>query len=92
MPSKQDADKKKNDAVETRKMRKERLIKQGILKPELVFGNVLSNVPKYSSSDIAKEKELPEFLVRIIKKIELKIDTVGLYRVNGHAAEVQQIR
>ena len=49
-------------------------------------------VPTYSSSSIKREKELPEFLVRIIKTIELKIDTVGLYRVNGDAAEVQQIR
>ena len=68
------------------------MIKKGILKPELVFGNALCNVPTYSSSSIKRDKELPEFLVRIIKRIELKIDTVGLYRVNGDAAEVQQIR
>ena len=68
------------------------MIKKGILKPELVFGNALCNVPTYSSSSNKREKELPEFLVRIIKKIESKIDTVGLYRVNGDAAEVQQIR
>ena len=68
------------------------MIKKGILKPESVFGNTLKDVPKYSNAEKKSEKELPEFLVRIIKKIEVKIETVGLYRVNGDASEVQQIR
>ena len=32
------------------------------------------------------------FLVKIIHMIERKKETVGLYRVNGDASEVQQIR
>ena len=75
-----------------RQKKKDQLIKKGILRPESVFGNTLKDVPKYSNAEDNSEKDLPEFLVRIIKKIEAKIDTVGLYRVNGDASEVQQIR
>ena len=75
-----------------RQKKKEQLIKKGIFKPENVFGNTLKDVPKYSNAEDNSEKDLPEFLVRIIRKIEAKIDTVGLYRVNGDASEVQQIR
>ena len=75
-----------------RERKRDKLIKQGILKPENVFGNTLKDVPKYSNAEDNSEKDLPEFLVRIIRKIEAKIDTVGLYRVNGDASEVQQIR
>ena len=75
-----------------RKKKREKLEKAGILKPENVFGNKLKDVPKYSNAEDKKLRDLPEFLVRIIKKIEAKIETVGLYRVNGDASEVQTIR
>ena len=81
-----------NEATDARRKRKEKLEKKGIIKPEGVFNNSLVNVPKYSNSDNQKERELPIFLVKIIKMIESKIETVGLYRVNGDASEVQQIR
>ena len=58
----------------------------------VVFGNDLKNIPKYTDSTILEEKELPKFLVKIVKSIEQKIDTVGLYRINGVASEVQYIR
>ena len=57
-----------------------------------MFGNHLKDMPKFSNSKEKDKRELPEFLVRIITAIEAKIDTVGLYRVNGDASEVQQIR
>ena len=57
-----------------------------------MFNSSLDNVPKYTDSENKQERELPKFLVKIIKMIESKIETVGLYRVNGDASEVQQIR
>ena len=56
------------------------------------FENVLFDVPSYSSETVIIQKDLPTFVIKIIEKIESKINTVGLYRVNGDAAEVQQIR
>ena len=67
-------------------------MKRGIYKPEEVFGNSLHDVPKYENSEDKKERELPMFLVKIIHMIERKKETVGLYRVNGDASEVQRIR
>ena len=81
-----------NEALDSRKKRKEKLEKKGIIKPEGVFNSSLDNVPKYTDSENKQERELPKFLVKIIKMIESKIETVGLYRVNGDASEVQQIR
>ena len=75
-----------------RQKKKEKLQKAGIFKPESVFGNILKDVPKCSNPENKSEKDLPEFLVRIIRMIECKIETVGLYRVNGDASEVQHIR
>lgn len=60
--------------------------------PGAVFGNDLKDIPKFLDSNEIQKQELPEFLVRIITKIELNNDTVGLYRVNGVATDVQQIR
>ena len=59
---------------------------------ESVFGIELSKIPKYADSIISEEKELPKFLVKVVKSIEQKIDTVGLYRINGVASEIQSIR
>ena len=59
---------------------------------ENVFGIELSKIPKYADSIISEEKELPKFLVKVIKSIEQNIDTVGLYRINGVASEIQSIR
>ena len=57
-----------------------------------VFGNDLKDIPKYTESTSLEEQELPKFLVKIVKSIEQKLDTVGLYRINGVASEVQYIR
>ena len=43
---------------------------------ESVFGIELSKIPKYANSIISEEKELPKFLLKVIKTIEQKIDTV----------------
>ena len=59
---------------------------------ECVFGIELNKIPKYADSIISEEKELPKFLVKVVKSIEQKIDTVGLYRINGVASEIQSIR
>ena len=57
-----------------------------------VFGVELKHIPKYSDSIISEEQELPKFLVKVIQSIEQKIDTVGLYRINGVASEIQNIK
>ena len=90
---KKTSDTNKDDrALMERQKKKEKLQKAGIIKPESVFGNILKDVPKCLNPENKSEKDLPEFLVRIIRMIEIKIETVGLYRVNGDASEVQQIR
>jgi len=81
-----------NQVLDERTKKREKLIKQGYLKPEEVFGNSLHDVPKYTNSEDKRERQLPMFLVKIIHMIERKKETVGLYRVNGDASEVQQIR
>eukprot|EP00095_Tigriopus_kingsejongensis_P005231 maker-scaffold1237_size53912-snap-gene-0.8 protein:Tk05231 transcript:maker-scaffold1237_size53912-snap-gene-0.8-mRNA-1 annotation:"rho gtpase-activating protein 12" len=65
---------------------REKLIKDGIIKREAVFGNLLSDVKTDPQSG------LPEFVVRCIKRVEELVDTEGIYRINGDAAVVQKIR
>ena len=62
------------------------LMKGGIYKPEPVFGNFLCNIPQ------DEELGIPVFVKVIVEKIEAKIDTVGLYRVNGDNAAMQKLR
>ena len=57
-----------------------------------VFGNELKSIPKFTDSTVLHERELPKFLVKVIKKIEREIDTTGLYRINGVATDVEKIR
>ena len=85
----------------TREGKLKELIKRGIYKRETVFGNELQNIPLYTLEvnnnndthlSLPKEDELPEIVVRCIKKIDQMIDTTGLYRVNGDMAVVQKIR
>ena len=68
-----------------------------------VFGNSLENVPKYSSNrivtDITRndnrhsfEENLPEFVVRCLKKIESMKTCDGLYRINGDTGDVQRLK
>ena len=35
---------------------------------------------------------MPEFLAKAIRKINAKIETVGIYRVNGDTAEVEKLK
>ena len=62
------------------------LVKGGIYKPEPIFGNFLDNLP------LDDQSGLPIFIKVIVAKIEAKIDTVGLYRVNGDNAAMQKLR
>ena len=68
-----------------------------------VFGNSLENLPKYSSTRIATdittndnrysfEEDLPEFVVRCLKKIESMKTCDGLYRINGDTGDVQRLK
>ena len=61
------------------------LEKKGIMQLNSVFGNELEKIRKFGGFDPkcqGMEKELPEFLVRAIRKIEsLKPWSAGLYRV-----------
>ena len=68
-----------------------------------VFGNSLENLPKYSSSRIVTdnsrndnrhsfEDDLPEFVVRCLKKIESMKTCDGLYRINGDTGDVQRLK
>ena len=72
--------------------RKEDLQDKGILKREPVFGNILNDVPLWNDPQNPDEHELPQFVVRCIKKVETLGATVGIYRINGDAAIVQTIR
>ena len=65
---------------------KDHLVKEGIYKPEPVFGNFLENLP------LDEESGLPVFVKILVDAIEEKIDTVGLYRVNGDNAAMQKLR
>ena len=58
----------------------------------LVFGRDLKYIPKFTESEYLEEQELPKILVKLIKNIDSQIDTVGLYRVNGVAVDIQTIR
>ena len=57
-----------------------------------VFGRDLKYIPKFCDSENIEEQELPKILVKLIKNIEGQLDTVGLYRVNGVAVDIQSIR
>ena len=61
------------------------LEKKGIMQLNSVFGNQLEKIRKFGEFDPkcqGMERELPEFLVRAIRKIEsLKPWSAGLYRV-----------
>jgi len=57
-----------------------------------VFGRDLKYIPKFTDSENLEEQELPKILVKLIKNIDSEIDTVGLYRVNGVAVDIQTIR
>ena len=39
-----------------------------------------------------REKLLPEFLAKAIKKINMNIGTVGIYRVNGDSSEIEKLK
>jgi len=58
----------------------------------VVFGSNLEDVPKFLKSKSDREKLLPEFLAKAIRKINTKIETVGIYRVNGDTAEVEKLK
>ena len=58
----------------------------------VVFGSTLEDVPKFLKSKSDREKLLPEFLAKAIRKINTKIETVGIYRVNGDTAEVEKLK
>ena len=72
-----------------------------------VFGNSLENLPKYKDcyglqrivTDITRndnrhsfEENLPEFVVRCLKKIESMKTCDGLYRINGDTGDVQRLK
>ena len=67
-------------------------------KSQTVFGNKLENLPLYSGcSDSSacfynKEKDIPDFLVKSVEKIETMLSTVGIYRINGDAVLVAKLR
>ena len=61
-------------------------------KSNIVFGSTLEEVPKFLKSKSDREKLLPEFLARAIRKINMKIETVGIYRVNGDTSEVEKLK
>ena len=71
--------------IENRQSKQE-LMKKGIYKPEPVFGNFLDNLP------LDEKLGIPVFVKVIVEKVEAKIDTVGLYRVNGDNAAMQKLR
>ena len=70
------------------------LTHRGGPRPEHVFDNILEKIPKYTGNNkqIAGDQDLPEFIIRCIRKIEPMIATIGIYRINGDAATVQKIR
>ena len=61
-------------------------------KSNIVFGSTLDEVPKFLKSKSDREKLLPEFLAKAIRKINTKIETVGIYRVNGDTSEVEKLK
>ena len=61
-------------------------------KSNIVFGCTLEEVPKFLKSKSDREKLLPEFLAKAIRKINTKIETVGIYRVNGDTSEVEKLK
>ena len=61
-------------------------------KSNIVFGSTLEEVPKFLKSKSDREKLLPEFLAKAIRKINTKIETVGIYRVNGDSSEVEKLK
>ena len=61
-------------------------------KSNIVFGSTLEEVPKFLKSKSDREKLLPEFLAKAIRKINTKIGTVGIYRVNGDTSEVEKLK
>lgn len=72
------------------------LEKKGIMQLNSVFGNQLEKIRKFGEFDPkcqGMERELPEFLVRAIRKIEsLKPWSAGLYRVPGEAHKILAIK
>ena len=82
------------------------VMRRGAHKGEAVFGNALKSMPKYEAVSCPtdkrreiderqirrKEDGLPEFIVRCVRKIDLMVSTIGIYRINGDAAAVQKIR
>ena len=70
-------------------------------KSEIVFGNILSNIPRYlplhevneeKQTESALEYGLPLFIVKCIRKIDTMIKTDGLYRINGCFETVEKLR
>merc|ERR1712223_2321682 len=53
---------------------------------------MLEDVPKFIKSKSEREKLLPEFLAKAIKKINMNIGTVGIYRVNGDSSEIEKLK
>jgi len=64
----------------------EELMQKGIIKPEPIFGNILNQLP------FDEKVGVPEFIVRSVRKVETMMNTEGLYRIPGNAAEVQKLR
>ena len=50
-----------------------------------------SDIDSYSA-DYSKEHEIPEFIVRCLKKIEPMISAEGIYRINGDIEKVEAMR
>ena len=73
------------DLMETREPRED-LVGRGLIKPETIFGNHLSQLP------LDEVTGVPEFVLRSVRKVETVLDSEGLYRIPGNAAEVQKLR
>ena len=65
-------------------------IPQIVIDDHIQGGNEISVPPCHSS--LEKEKHVPEFVMRCLKKIETMSTFVGLYRINGDAGKVKELR
>ena len=59
-----------------------------------LFGAPLSSLPVYSPAHVESdlEKDVPEFVVRCLKRIDEYKKFDGLYRINGDAEEVIKLK
>ena len=82
--------------------RKKEVISKKQPKVKPVFGRPLSKVPLHLPTEFdaisninchnSLEKEVPEFVVRCLKRIETMSTFDGLYRINGDAGNVQKLK